>query len=111
MILLAELRCRLLFLRGEGQQPGDRAELVYLGLALGVGREVFLEAAPLLLGQGVEDVGVLEIFEALVVHLAHLGTAAPLDSKKSLIFFSPKRILPLTVPNGKLSSSDISTCV
>ena len=77
-------------MRGEGQQPGDRAVLVYLGLALGVGGEVFLEAASLLLGQGAEDVGVFEVFEDLVVHLAHLGTAASLDSKKSLIFFSPR---------------------
>ena len=68
-------------MRGEREQARDGAELVYLGLPFGVGGEIFLEAPPLLLGQGVEDVGVFEIFEAFVVHLTHLGTAASLDSK------------------------------
>src|SRR5215211_3806018 len=107
----AELRRWFLFLRGESEQAHHGAELVYLRLPLRVGGQVILEALPLFLGQGAEYVGVFEVFEAFVVHLAHLGTAASLDSKKSLIFFSPNRILPLTVPRGRLRSSDISTCV
>ena len=68
-------------MRGERQKACYGAKLVYLGLPLGVGREVLLEALPFFIGQGVEDVGVFEVFEALVVHLAHLGTATSLESK------------------------------
>jgi hypothetical protein len=68
-------------LRGEREQAGHGAKLIYLGLPFGVGGEIVLETQPLLLGQRTEDVGVFEIFEAFVVHLTHLGTAALLDSK------------------------------
>jgi hypothetical protein len=68
-------------LRVEREQARYGAKLIYLGLPFGVGGEVIIETQPLFLGQSAEDVGVLEILEAFVVHLTHLGTAASLDSK------------------------------
>jgi hypothetical protein len=77
----AQLRRRLFFLRRERQQPRDRAKLLYLGLPLRVRREVVLELPAILLREGAEDVGVLELFKALMIHTTHLGTAASGDSK------------------------------
>ena len=65
-------------MRREREQAGYGAELLYLHLQVWVRREVLLELQALLLRQGAEDVGVLEILETFLVHTVHLGTAAPL---------------------------------
>jgi hypothetical protein len=65
----------------EREQASYASKLIYLGLPFGVGGEVILETQLFLLRQSAEDVGVFEVFEAFVVHLTHLGTAASLDSK------------------------------
>jgi hypothetical protein len=84
-----------LLLRGEGQEIGDGVELVDLGLRLRVRGEIALELPALALVEGAEDVGALEVVEALApgllqwfapgtlsrLFVAHLGTSLPLTSK------------------------------
>jgi hypothetical protein len=77
----AQLGRRLLFRGREREQAGHVAQLVYLGLSLGMRGEVLLELAALLFRQRPEDVGVFEFVEALVIHSVHLGTATSGESK------------------------------
>jgi hypothetical protein len=44
-------------------------------------REVFFELPAILLREGAEDVGLLELFEALMIHPTHLGTATLWEPK------------------------------
>src|SRR5215203_2452588 len=74
----AEIRGGFLFPNREGQKPSNGAQLLHLSLQVRVRREVLLELQALLLRQGAEDVGVLEILETFLVHTVHLGTADPL---------------------------------
>jgi hypothetical protein len=81
-----------LLLRGEGQEIGDGVEL---GLRLRVRGEIALELPALALVEGAEDVGALEVVEALApgllqwfapgtlsrLFVARLGTSLPLTSK------------------------------
>ncbi len=67
-----------MFLGRESQKPRDGAQLLYLYLQVRVRHEVLLELKALLLRQGTEDVGVLEIFETFLVHTVHLCAASPL---------------------------------
>jgi hypothetical protein len=75
------LRRRLVFLSGEREQARNGAQRLYLCPSLGMRREVLFELPMLFLGKGVEDVGVLELFEAPVVHPVHLGTAMSCEPK------------------------------
>ena len=110
-----------MLLWGEGQEICDGAELVDLGLQLGVCGEVALELPALPLIEGAEYVGALEVVEVLAPgftfgilsrsFVAYLGTSLPLVSKYSRIFCSPSLIRPLTVPSGRSSRFAISVWV
>ena len=70
-----------MFLARECEQVRNGAQLLYLCPSLGVYSEVLFELPTLFLGKGVEDVDVLEFFEAPVVHPVHLGITISCEPK------------------------------
>jgi len=58
-----KLRRWLVFLWGDGQEVNDGAEVVHLGLQLGVRCEVAVELLALIFGEGAEGVSFLEVVE------------------------------------------------
>ena len=88
-----------------GQRLGGRPQPLDLLLALAAAGQVALERVPLELVQRAEEV------RADVVLVARVVAHATPSTSWRLIFSSPSRILPFTVPTGSSSSSAICMCV